>query len=58
MRNLMIEIGLMVCVNCGSLYKSQLHRLLEYEWMLIEINRIDKSVKKWESEEFFEKYGE
>ncbi len=51
MRNLIIEIGLIICVNMRSLYNSPLHRILEYEMMLIELNECEKSKRRWIEEE-------
>ena len=58
LKELLIEIGLIICVNGRSLYNSPLHRILEYEWLLIEINRSGKEEKWLERYEFYRKYGE
>ncbi len=57
LKDLLIEIGLIICVNTNKLYNSPLHRLLEYEMMKIDLKRDYEIYKNVKREEFREKYG-
>ena len=46
-KELMVEIGLIICVNSRALVNSPLHRMLEFEWEMIEDKRILESVNLW-----------
>ena len=51
LKELVIEIGLIICVNSGTLHNSPLHRILEVKWNGIERNRSLRMLRKWDVED-------